>query len=209
MSLPRITALEPDPRRPAAVRLEIDGTRFGAVSRDVLGRESLSVGRELDPALFQRLSEAADVEAAYRTLLRALEVRSYAQRDLARRLQRKGHAQAAVTEAIERAAALGLLDDAKFARSYIESRAARGRGPSRLTRDLLAMGVQRSLIDQALSSQWPDGIDRTVVPLALAQKRAAQLASLPRQTRRRRVVAYLARRGFTGRDITELVDQVV
>jgi SOS response regulatory protein OraA/RecX len=48
-----------------------------------------------------------------------------------------------------------------------------------------------------------------VVPLALAQKRAAQLASLPRQTRRRRVVAYLARRGFSGRDITELVDTVI
>jgi SOS response regulatory protein OraA/RecX len=71
------------------------------------------------------------------------------------------------------------------------------------------MGVERSLIDRALAEHYPEGTDRTVVPLALAQKRAAQLGSLPRQTKRRRVVAYLARRGFTGRDITELVDQVV
>ena len=209
MTLPRITALEPDPRRPGVVRLEVDGSRFGVISREVMGREALSLGRELDGALYQRLSEAADMEAAYNTILRALEVRSYAQRDLARRLLRKGHSRPAVEAALERASELGILDDAAFARNYVETRAARGRGPSRLTRDLLALGVQRTLIDEAIRSQWPEGCDRTGLPLALAQKRAAQLASLPRQTKRRRVVAYLARRGFTGRDITELVETVL
>jgi regulatory protein len=187
------------------VRLEIDGARFGAVDREVAGREALAVGKEVDSALLERLSAAADTEAAYRTLLRALQVRSYAKGDVSRRLQRKGHPRAAVTAAVERAADLGLLDDAEFARTYVETRAARGRGPSRLTRDLLSMGVERAQIEQALNAHWPEGSDRTGVPLALAQKRAAQLGSLPRQAKRRRVVAYLARRGFSGRDITELV----
>jgi len=65
------------------------------------------------------------------------------------------------------------------------------------------------VIDRAIGSHWPEGSDRSTVPLALAQKRAAQLGALPRQTKRRRLIAYLARRGFTGRDITDLVDQVV
>jgi SOS response regulatory protein OraA/RecX len=47
------------------------------------------------------------------------------------------------------------------------------------------------------------------MPLALAAKRAAQLGELPRQVKRRRVLAYLARRGFAGRDISELVARVV
>ena len=54
----------------------------------------------------------------------------------------------AVEAALERATGLGLLDDAAYARNYVQTRAARGRGPSRLIRDLLAMGVQRSLIDR-------------------------------------------------------------
>jgi regulatory protein len=206
---PRITAIDPDPRRLEAVRVEIDGVRFGAVPRELVSAEGLRVGLELDAALQDRLGAAADLEAAYRTVLRALEVRSYARADLARRLQRKGHPRAAVEAAFERAAELGLLDDKAFARNYVETRAARGRGPSRLTRDLLSMGVERSFIDRALAAQWPAGSDRTAVPLALAQKRAAQLGALPRQTKRRRVVAYLARRGFSGRDISELVDKVV
>ena len=125
-------------------------------------------------------------------VLTALERRSFARVDLGRRLIRKGHPRPAVDAALERAAGLGLLDDIEFARTYVQTRAARGRGPARLTRDLMAMGVERGLIDQAL-----------------AAKRVAQLGDLPRQVKRRRVLAYLARRGFAGRDISELVARIV
>jgi regulatory protein len=208
-SVPRITALEPDPRRPEAVRLEIDGIRFGAVPRDLVAAERLAVGREIDPGLQDQLSAAADVEAAYRTALRALEIRSFARGDLTRRLLRKGHPRPAVEAALQRVHELGFLDDAAYARTYVQTRAARGRGPSRLTRDLLSMGVERSLIDRALAAELPEGSDQTAMPLALARKRAGQLGGLPRQTKRRRVVAYLARRGFTGREISEMVEEVV
>ena len=209
MNSPRITALDPDPRRPEALRIEIDGVRFGAVPRDLALAEGLHVGQAIDAALQERLAAAADIEAAYRTVLRALAVRAFARGDLARRLQRKGHPRPAIEAALTRAADLGLLDDAAFAQTYVETRTARGRGPARLVRDLLSMGVERSLIDRALVVQWPEGSDRSAVPLALARKRASQLGSLPRQTKRRRLVAYLARRGFTGREVTEMVDRVV
>jgi regulatory protein len=205
----RITAVDVDPRRPDSVKLEIEGARFGAVPRDLVSDEGLVVGRVVDPELQDRLARAADAEAAYRTVLRALEVRSYARGDLARRMLRKGHQRQAVETALERASRFGLLDDAAFARSYVQTRSARGRGPARLVRDLLSMGVERGLIDRAIAAEWSEETDKTAMPLALAKKRAAQLGGLPRQTRRRRVVAYLARRGFTGRDISEMVDKVV
>ncbi len=206
---PRITALEHDPRRPGTVRLEIDGVRFGVVPGELVSSAGLVVGRPIDETLQQRLSTAADIEAAYRTALRCLELRSYARSDLARRLARKGHPRQAVEAALEKVAALGLLNDEAYARSYVRTRAARGRGPLRLIRDLLAMGVHRSLIDQAIAVEWPEGSDRTSMPQALATKRALQLGSLPRQTKRRRVLAYLARRGFSGREVTEMVEKVV
>jgi regulatory protein len=205
----RITAVDPDPRRQDAVRVEIDGARFGAIPRELVSAEGLAVGRVVDPDLQERLATAADAEAAYRTVLRALEVRSYARGDLARRMLRKGHQRQAVEAALERAARFGLLDDTAFAQNYVQTRAARGRGPMRLTRDLLSMGVERALIDRAIAAEWTEESDKKAMPLALARKRAAQLGGLPRQIKRRRVVAYLARRGFSGRDITQLVDQVV
>jgi hypothetical protein len=190
VTLPLLTALEPDPRRPGTLRVEVDGVRFGAVPQALAEAAGLAVGRMVDAELQERLTAAADAEAAFRTLLRALERRSFGRIDLARRLT-------------------GLLDDAEFARNYVQTRAPRGRGPARLTRDLMAMGVDRAHIDRALAAEWPEGGDRTAVPLALATKRAAQLASLPRPVKRRRVLAYLARRGFAGRDISDLVARVI
>lgn len=207
--MPVITAISPDPRRLGAVRVEVDRAPFASISQEAVQAQALAAGREMDESLRERLGLEADIEAAFRTVLRALERRSFAQADLGRRLRRKGHAPEAVEAALERAVALRLLDDETFAVNYVETRSSRGRGPVRLTRDLLAMGVDRRLIDRAVTAHLNDGADRSAVPLTLAGKRAAQLGDLPREVKRRRILAYLARRGFAGREISEMVGRVV
>ena len=205
----RITALVPEPRGPGSVRIEVDGVRFASVSPDVVRTHGLHPGRELDQALRARLEAEADVEAAYRTALRSIERRSFARADLGRRLLRKGHAHDAIEAALVRAAEHGLLDDTAFAANYVETRAPRGRGPLRLTRDLLAMGVERGIVDRAVAAHLRESAGEGDVPLALASKRAAQLRDLPRPVKRRRVLAYLARRGFSGREVSEMVGKLV
>ena len=205
----RITALVPEPRGPGSVRIEVDGERFASVSPEVVRAHGLQVGRELDEALRLRLEAEGDVEAAYRTALRAIERRSFARADLARRLLRKGHAPAAVEAALARVQEQGLLDDAAFAANDVEPRAARGRGPLRLRRDLMAMGVERAIVDRAVAAHARESGGNGEVPLALASKRAAQLRDLPRHVRRRRVLAYLARRGFSGREVSDMVGQLL
>jgi regulatory protein len=204
-----VTALEPDPRRAGTVRVDVDEQRFASVPAEVVLAEGLEVGQVLDAAVRARLVAAAEQESAYRTGLRALERRGFARADLARRLLRKGHARPAVDQALEQLAGIGMLDDATFAEHYVATRSARGRGPVRLTRDLIAMGVERRVIDRALAAHRADVGETTEVPLALASKRAAQLGSLPRAAKRRRLLAYLARRGFTGSEIGAVVKQVV
>ena len=204
-----VTALEPDPRRPGTVRIDLDEQRFAAVPAELALAEGIVVGRVLEPALRARLGAAAEQESAYRTALRALERRGYARADLGRRLLRKGHARAAVEAALDQLAAIGMLDEAAFVEHYVATRSARGRGPVRLTRDLLAMGVERRVIDRALAALRADGGESPDVPLALASRRAAQLGNLPRAAKRRRLLAYLARRGFTGSEVGAIVRQVV
>jgi regulatory protein len=204
-----VTALEPDPRRAGTVRVDVDEQRFASVPAEVALAEGLQVGRALDGALRARLGAAAEQDSADRTALRALERRGFARADLTRRLLRKGHARPAVDRALEQLAEIGMLDDATFAEHYVATRSARGRGPVRLTRDLIAMGVERRVIDLALAAHRAEGGQAPEVPLALASKRAAQLGNLPRAAKRRRLLAYLARRGFTGSEIGAIVKQVV
>lgn len=209
MAEPRITGLEPDPRRPGALRVALDGRAWGAVPLEAAERLRLAAGTRLDEPALAALGAAADEEAAFRAALRHLERRAFAARDLARRLGRRGHGPEAVGAALRRLHALGLLDDAAFARQYVETRAARGRGPARLRRDLLALGVADTVADAAIAAHWPEGSDLAGTTRGLAERRARQLGTLPRPVLRRRLLAYLARRGYAGRDVGRIVAEVL
>ena len=127
-----------------------------------------------------------------------------------RRLRRKGNPPEAVATAIERLTDQGLLDDAAFARGYVETRAIRGRGPLRVQRDLGAMGVERSIVDRAIAEAWPVSVPPEELARTLAAKRLKQLGGgLPRQALRRRLVQYLGRRGFGGSTASKVVGEVL
>src|SRR6266571_1339294 len=128
-----LTGLAPDPRRPDYRLVEVDRGRFASLPAEALVGLGLVVGAEIPAQVFARLQELADLEGAYRAALRALARRAHARFDLRRRLLQKQHPPAAVDGALARLAALGLLDDARFARDYAGAKATRGggRGPTR------------------------------------------------------------------------------
>ena len=202
-----LTGLAPDPHRPEYRLVEVDRGRFASLPADALAGLDLIIGREINPLVLERLQELADIEAAHRAGLRALARRAHARHDLRRRLLQKQHPPHAVDEALARLEATGLLDDARFAIDYAAAKARRGRGPARLIGDLLAQGVERRVAENAVrTSLAAEGVDPVEAVRALAEKRARQLAGLPPAVRKRRLVAFLMRRGFSGAEVREVVE---
>lgn len=202
-----LTGLAPDPRRLDYRLVEVDRGRFASLPADALVALDLVVGREIGPLVLERLQELADLEAAHRAALRALARRAHARFDLRRRLLQKQHPPAAVDGALDRLSAVGLLDDARFAVDYAAAKARRGRGATRLVSDLIGQGVERRLAEDAVRSTLAaEGVDPARAVRALAEKRAKQLAGLPAPVRKRRLTAFLVRRGFQGPDIRSVVD---
>ena len=205
----RITGIEQDPRRSGVVRVYVEGRLTWSVSESVVVAEGLREAQVVDEGLRARLEAAADEQAAWRTVLRHLARRAFARRDLERRLCQKGHPPAAVARALERAVEAGLLDDARFAAEFVDLKAGRGRGPARLLADLAAMGVADQVARRAVGAWSEAQEDPDAMPRSLARKRAGQLRALPPAVRRRRIVNYLARRGFSGARVRGLVDEVL
>jgi len=207
--VPTLTALAPDPRQPGYRLVEVDRGRFASLPLEALEPLTLQLGAELTPAVLNRLRELADVEAAERAALRALARRAHARQDLQRRLVKKQHPPAAVEAALERLTIRGLLDDHRFAEQYAALRATRGKGPARLLRDLQAQGVERRTAEDAVRRALEEeGIDPALEARAVAAKRARQLAGLPVPVRKRRLLAFLVRRGYAGMQLKELVEEL-
>ena len=204
----RVTRIAVDERRPGVARVFVDDEPYLTVSAELVARLGLTVGSVLTEEREEVLGREADAVAAYRTALRCLERRSFASRDLSRRLVQKGHPAEAAEQAIVRATEAGLLDDEVHARNFIETRFARGRGPARLRMELAQAGIPKALTDRLLAEVVSDdAVEERIV--SLAQKRASQLQHIPRPDRVRRVTAFLARRGYRGMTVRDTVRGVV
>lgn len=204
-----LTGLAPDPRQPGYRLVFVDRGRFASLPDEALAPLDLKVGAELSLVVLDRLQHLADVAAAERAALRALARRGYARIDLERRLARKRHPREAVVAALERLAARGVIDDRRFAEEYARARAARGSGRARIVRDLLAQGIERALAEEtARRALEVEGIDPEIAARALALRRARQLGDLAPAVKKRRLVAFLVRRGYPGPQVRDLVEKL-
>lgn len=204
-----VGGLTPDPRRPGSTRVVVDGRPAWTVPADVIAALDLKVGHALKGETVERLDRAAGEEGAFRSALRALERRAHGERELARKLERKGHDVPAIAAAIARLRHLGLVDDLAFARAYIAAKSDRGRGPLRLRHDLVSLCASREVVDRAVAELSASGEDPLDRPRALLAKRLHQLTGLSAEARRRRLTAFLGRRGYRGSEARAMVEEVL
>jgi regulatory protein len=104
-------------------------------------------------------------------------------------------------------AARGYVDDAAFARRWVEQRAARGYGTSRLRGELRARGVAPSLVDAALTAL--SGTALLATARAAAHARWARLRHAPAERRAARLRDHLRRRGFPGGLVARVVRETI
>ena len=205
-----ITALTPDPRQPGYLVVEADRARYASLPLEVAHQLELAEGQEIEGERGERLRRAADVEAAYQVATRLLAMRPRSVYEVLARLRERGHNPSAAATAVGRLETAGVLDDAAYARHFARVRAPKGHGPARLLHDLLAKGVDRRVAERAVAEVLDaEGVDAPAQARALAERRVRQLQEVPPRQRRRRLLAYLARRGFRGRDVQDMVSELL
>jgi regulatory protein len=151
---------------------------------------------------------AASEDAAHTAALRLLETRARTRLELERRLAQRGFEDGAVTRALDRLAAVGLVDDQAFARDLASSRAAKGLDASRIAVELRDRGIDAETAVQLAEEAVP-GSERTQRCRELAEARLSKLQGLSPEAQFRRLAAYLARRGYPGEIVENVVNQLV
>lgn len=193
-----VTAVVASARRTGRFDVMVDGRAVASLSLDAVERLELRAGVPFDDARAAAVEEAAAVQRTFDRALDLLAVRARAARDLARTLVRKGESAAHVDAAIARLQALGFLDDAAFARQFARAKlAGAGFSRRRLQAELARRGVARDVTDAALADVLADEeVDASAVIDRVAAKKMRTLAGLAPEVRRRRLYAFLARRGY-------------
>jgi regulatory protein len=129
--------------------------------------------------------------------LRVLALRDHSEAELRRKLKAKGYEEA-VEEAVARLKELGYLDDARFARFFAASSIRNGRGyGARLKMELARRGVAGAIIQQTLAELFEEFGEADVLKQTIERRFAGFDPETASDKERRKVVAYLQRKGFS------------
>ena len=205
-----VTALEKEPRG-GGMRVQVDGGPFATVSPADVVELGLRAGAALDDALAASLERRAESFAARTVALRMLGYRALPGLEIARRIARKGHAREVADGVVEALRAERLVNDAEFARHYTRTRAAAKRlGPARLQADLRRLGVDEQVAAEAVRETLErERIEPGQLLREAAARKLREMAGLDRTAQRRRLKAFLLRRGFPSGEIVAVLRETL
>ncbi len=154
-------------------------------------------------------TEAGDPEAEARQIcLRLLTVSPRTRAQLAVALHRRGVPAGAADAVLARFTDVGLIDDAAFARAWVESRHhSRGLSRRSLSAELRRQGVEADEIREAVGILDPG--QEAATARRLVERKLAGTRGQPSEVRIRRTAATLARKGYPPGLVFRLIKEVM
>ena len=186
----------------------MDNVPFATVEAGFTAKLGLRIGLEIEEDVIRKLITADEVVRARDYALELLLSQIYTKQQMIEALEKCGFCSHAVDETIESLEQIGHIKDEKYAKSWVENR-RRKRPTSKRTmrRELTLQGVDKSTVNRVLAEI--DNADETVLALQVAKKRVNRYKSLATHVARRRLYAFLIRRGFDHETVAQVVRQVL
>jgi regulatory protein len=152
----------------------------------------LHLGQELDEGQVAALKRRDLIEWTYERTLHFISFRPRSEQEVRRYLARREVDEDVIGQVLERLLRANLVNDADFARYWVENRAAfRPRGAWALRAELRAKGVSAEVIESEVAD-----VDEAAGARQAAERVLARYAALDQDTFARRMMGYLQRRGF-------------
>lgn len=182
-------------------RVELDGQLSFVVYKGELSRYQIEEGKQLSEEKYQRLVHEVLEKRAKLRALHLLTARDRTEAELRQKLCRDGHPAEVVDCAVEYVKGYHYLDDKRYAGSYVTSLQGR-KSRNRIAWELGQKGVSGEDIAEALSECEQD---ETAMIVQIIRKRWHPGEEEEKQ--KRRLYAYLARRGYGISDIRKAFEQ--
>lgn len=200
-----ITAIRSSRRSDGGYVISVDGKVAFTLSNIMFDKLSLSVGQTIDDILESRIEQAKQFDAARRTALQRLNRRALSRRELEQKLRQKSYETEVIHMVLDDLAEKQLLDDRQYAQMFVDSQLRqKPAGKRLLLAKLRAKGVEAGIADAAADEALQE-VDQVEAATELARKKLSTLSRYDLATKQRRLWSMLARRGFDGDVIKQVM----
>ncbi|MCY4234226.1 MAG: RecX family transcriptional regulator [Bacteroidetes bacterium] len=186
----------------------VDGHFALGICTDLVESHQLHVGKTLSHAELECLVNDERKRNVRSTALRYLSYSSRTEFQIHERLRKKGFSTSEITPVIEELIDLGYIDDRSYAIEYAQARFKhKGYGPNRIRSELVADGVRQEFIFEALGiSVTSENIQEEAIKIINKFQNRVQGTF---QERKKKLIGYLVRRGYSSRLAQQLVQEVL
>ena len=136
-----------------------------------------------------------------------LKFRQRSTKEISQRLKQKHFEDSIIKETIAFLKDHAFIDDAAFARAWIDSRLKKPLGIKRIKEELRIKGIDNNIIDSNINQIRRDYSEEEVVS-RIAADRLSRLKGIEPQKAKRRLFSYLLRRGFSLDVISDTLAQL-
>lgn len=190
-TMAQITDIKPQKRKKGRVNIFLDD-RYAFSLADMTAAY-LKIGQELTDEKIDELRHEDEYERAKDGALRLIIQRPRSVQEVRQRLLKKEFAPETIDSVCQRLVEIDMLDDAAFARYWVEQRERfKPRSPLALRQELAQKGIARDIIDEVVSDVDPEEAARTA-----AHQKVSRWQSLTRDEFFKKCSGFLQRRGFS------------
>src|SRR5688500_8940674 len=205
----RISAIEPQKHHLERVNVYVDGEFRLALAHEVVLRAGLRTGDDVSEARLDELAAEDQLWKARDSALNLLSFRARTATELRRRLREKAFPEEVVERCVAELVERGLVDDSAFAETFVRDRVRlRPSGARRLVQELRVKGVDADMAEEAIEEVLRSE-DVSELELArVAVSKWARRSGEDRARARRRLYGFLARRGFGGDTVRQIMEEI-
>lgn len=125
-----------------------------------------------------------------------LKFRQRSSKEIYLRLKKKKFEEQVIKQTIDFLRGKGFIDDRVFAKAWISSRLKKSLGLRRIRQELDLKGIDKEIIDSQIGAIRGEYSEEAIVA-EIARERLSRLKGVQPDIARRRLYAYLLRRGFS------------
>ncbi|MGN0754461.1 MAG: regulatory protein RecX [Aristaeellaceae bacterium] len=189
-------------------RVTVSDSQDVLVPLSLMGERPLKEGQPIDLEEYDNWLMVRQYRYALDRAVGYLAARARSKREIEQKLLQAGYRPCTVEMVLYKLEREHLLDDADFARQWVESRSMHQLGRNRIARELRRKGVSPEDAEEALGAIEEE--DQLTGAIRLAEKAAARIkpGEDPRKAAHR-IYAMLSRRGYSWDTAREAVSQVL
>lgn len=175
---------------------------------EALARHKVGTGSELSEDALIALLRTDEEIRARETAWRLLSIRPRTQQEMLRALRQRKFPERLAEQIASELVAKGFIDDAAFARQFVEERGRRRQGPKLIEQELRGRGLDREKAREAVDEARDEDRERAAARTLLEKWNRRSKPEDPRK-RRQAAASFLARRGYDSELAWALVREVL